>query len=139
MSVDCSSWNIFSSLMTHTPQIIERANVLLIILITLNTINSFHCHLSRIYSKKKLLVLSCWKYFSIILLFFLYLLGESIFLKTNKLLPFSIKSKKSIQTLLQVIESFAHNILVAYGIFSFSCSKFSSKAIKACYIFTIHI
>ena len=139
MSVDCSSWYMFSSLMTHIPQIIERANVLLRIFIRLNTINSFHCHLSRIYSKKKLLVLSCWKYFSIILLFFLYSLGENKFLKTNKLLPFSIKSKKSIQTLPQVIESFPYNILVAYGHFSFFCSKFSSKAIKACYIFTIHI
>ena len=46
-----------------------------------------------------------WKYFNIILSFFLYSLGENNFLCSNKLLPFNIKSINPIQNYPHIAES----------------------------------
>ena len=48
-----------------------------------------------------------WKYFNIILSFFLYSLGENKFAFSNKLLPFNMKSINPIQKYQYIIEFYA--------------------------------
>ena len=88
---------------------------------------------------------SYWKYFTIILKLFSYLLGENNIAKTNSLLPRSIKSINPVQTYSPIIESHGCINFVSYDFFSFFYSVFFSKAFQvACMIrctsvITIHI
>ena len=83
ISIDSCSLNIFSSLLKQIVEIIDRSHVFfeqvwhfrvfkISILIANNTIEFFHFKLFRFY----------WKYFNIILSFFLYSLRENKLVKS---------------------------------------------------------
>ena len=86
-----------------------------------------------------------WTFFSIILSFFSYLLGENKFIESNKLLALNIKSINPIQKYLHITESYAYvlkmfviiflfpmNFLISFGI----CS---APKISKYIVITIHI
>ena len=87
-----------------------------------------------------------WRNFNITLSLFWHSLRENKFVYSNKLLPFNKKSINPIQknqAHYWIIYLYFINILCSIFIsneFSnFFSNTFNSKAIKVCYIFTIHI